>query len=293
MPLRPDLAGSRRYVAIVYLISIAAAFLGWELYEGPMHWRLLVGLGASTAVTFVAAVHADNGSVFDPWWSILPPFAALWLTGMSEAESLTPRQVAVHAVMWFWGIRLTINWIVGWPGLQHEDWRYVRLAEVWPTPKWVVRLLAVEGAPTIFVWLGCLPLYPALTMGDASFGWIDGLALFIGLGAVGLELAADEQMRIFARTKQRGDLMDQGLWGLSRHPNYLGEVSFWVSMWLFAVAAAPGEWWVVIGPITMIVLFVAGSIPLIEKRSRDRRPEWAGYESRVPALLPRIRARRD
>ena len=74
----------------------------------------------AAAVTFVAALHADNGSVFDPWWSVLPPFAALWLTGLSDSDGLTPRQVAVHAVVWFWAFRLTANWAIGWPGLHHE-----------------------------------------------------------------------------------------------------------------------------------------------------------------------------
>jgi steroid 5-alpha reductase family enzyme len=33
--------------------------------------------------------------------------------------------------------------------------------------------------------------------------------------------------------------MDMGLWRWCRHPNYLGEVLFWVSLWLFAIAADP------------------------------------------------------
>jgi steroid 5-alpha reductase family enzyme len=286
MPPRPDRAGSFRYVAVVYALAIAAAWLTWTTLDAHPHWVLLAGLAAATAVTFVAAIHTDNGSVFDPWWSVLPPFAALWLTGLSEADALTPRQLAVHAVVWFWAVRLTANWAVGWPGLQHEDWRYVDLKERWPVPRWVVYAVAVEGVPTLFVWLGCLSLHPALTLGDAGFGVLDGLALCVGLGAVSLELAADEQMRAFAATKRPGDLMDRGLWRLSRHPNYLGEILFWVSLWLFAVAAAPGVWWVAVGPLAMIGLFVGASIPMLDERSEARRPGYAEYARRTPALLP-------
>jgi len=286
MPPRPDRAGSFRYITVVYLIAIAAAWLTWLHVDAHPHWTLLAGLAAATAVTFVAAVHADNGSVFDAWWSVLPPFAALWLTGLSESEGLTPRQVAVQAVVWFWAARLTANWAVGWPGLQHEDWRYVDLKQRWPVPRWVVYLVAVEGVPTFFVWLGCLSLYPALALGDAGFGALDWLALGVGLLAVALELAADEQMRAFAATKQPGDVMDRGLWRLSRHPNYLGEIGFWVSLWLFAVAAAPSVWWVVAGPLAMIALFLGASIPMLDERSAARRPGYADYAGRTPALLP-------
>jgi steroid 5-alpha reductase family enzyme len=293
MSYRPDRAGSFRYLAGVYALAIAAAWLTWSQLEGHPQWTLLAGLAAATAVTFVATLHVDNGSVFDAWWSVLPPFAALWLTGLSEGDTLTPRQVAVHAVVWFWAIRLTTNWAVGWPGLQHEDWRYVEMKQSWPLPRWAVYLVAVDGAPTLFVWLGCLSLHPALVLGDAGFGWLDGLALFVGLGAVAIELAADEQMRSFGATKQPGDVMDRGLWRLSRHPNYFGEIAFWVSLWLFAVAAAPAVWWVLVGPLAMIGLFVFASIPLLDERSAERRPAYAAYATRTPALIPWPRRRDD
>ena len=291
MPPRPDRAGSFRYITVVYTIAIAAAWLVWAHIDLHPQWALLGGLAAATVVTFVAALHADNGSVFDPWWSVLPPFAALWLTGLSDSDGLTPRQLAVHAVVWFWAFRLTTNWVVGWPGLEHEDWRYVDLKERWPVPKWVVYLVAVEGVPMLFVWLGCLSLYPALALGDGSFGVLDGLALFVGLAAVAIELAADEQMRAFAETKRPGEIMDRGLWRLSRHPNYFGEIGFWVSLWLFAVAAAPSLWWVIAGPVAMIGLFLGASIPMLDKRSVARRPGYAEYARRTPALIPWPRRR--
>ena len=54
--------------------------------------------------------------------------------------------------------------------------------------------------------LGCLPLYPALAQGGAGFGWLDGVALFVGIAAVSIELLADEQMHAFAHHKQPGEL---------------------------------------------------------------------------------------
>jgi steroid 5-alpha reductase family enzyme len=286
MPLRPDRRGSFVYVAIVYFLAVVAAWIVWARLDGSPGWVLLAGFAAATGVTFLATLYADNGSVFDAWWSVLPPFAALWLTGLSESDGLTPRQVAVHVVVWFWAIRLTANWAVGWTGLDHEDWRYVAMKERWPVPDWVVYLAGVEGFPTLVVWLGCLSLYPALALGDAGFGVIDGIATVVGIAAVALELAADEQMRAFAATKQPGEIMERGLWRHARHPNYLGEIGFWISLWLFAVAAAPGVWWVIIGPLAMIGLFLGASIPLLDERSSARRPGFAAHAARTRALLP-------
>jgi len=282
--IRPDRSGSFAYVAVVYVLAVAAAWAVWQWGGLNPEFGLFVGLYASCAVTYAAILHADNGSVFDAWWSVLPPFVALWCTGLSDAESLTPRQLAVHTVVWFWAVRLTLNWARGWPGLEHEDWRYVDLAEKWPLPRWAVRLVAVVVAPTTFVALGCLPLFPVLASADAGFGVLDGLALIVGVGAVSIEALADEQMWSFARTKQPGEIMNHGLWKLSRHPNYFGEIGFWVSLWLFALAA--GAWWTGIGALAMIGLFQFASIPLLDERSIERRPGYAAYAARTPALIP-------
>ncbi len=155
MSLRPGRAGSFIYVSLVYGLAIAAAFLVWHGVTLPPQAALIAGLFAASAVTYVAILLSDNGSVFDVWWGVLPPFAALWLTGLSDTATLTPRQIAVHAVVWFWAVRLTANWARGWPGLDHEDWRYVGLAEKWPIPRWAVRLVGVVGSPmNQMIWWG-------------------------------------------------------------------------------------------------------------------------------------------
>ncbi len=93
-------------------------------------------------------------------------------------------------------------------------------------------------------------------------------------------------MRRFARTKQPGQIVDQGLWRHSRHPNYFGEILFWCSLWLFGLSAAPSWWWTVIGPIAMIAMFLGASIPMLDGRSAARRPAFAEYAERTRALVP-------
>jgi steroid 5-alpha reductase family enzyme len=291
MALRPSRSGSLLFIAGVYIAAIAVAWLFWLGAPLGPQAALFAGLFASSVVVYGAIQYADNGSVFDAWWSVLPPFAALWLTGLSDEPALTARQMAVLTVVWFWSVRLTLNWARSWPGLEHEDWRYRDLAEKWPLPAWAVRAIAVVGSPTLVVGIGCLPLHPAVTEGGSGFGLLDVLALTVGLAATSLELVADEQMRVFAETRQPGDVMDRGLWRLSRHPNYFGEICFWISLWLFAVAASPAAWWTGIGAIVMIAMFVFASIPLLDDRSTERRPGFAEYAARTPLLVPWPRRR--
>jgi steroid 5-alpha reductase family enzyme len=107
--------------------------------------------------------------------------------------------------------------------------------------------------------------------------------------AIALETAADRQLHRFTRDPaNRGRVADRGLWRYSRHPNYLGEIGFWWGLWLFAVAAAPAWWWTIAGPIAMVLLFTFVSVPLMDRRSLERRPAYADHMRRVPALLPSL-----
>jgi steroid 5-alpha reductase family enzyme len=80
--------------------------------------------------------------------------------------------------------------------------------------------------------------------------------------------------------------MDKGLWKYYRHPNYLGEVTFWWGLYLFALAAKPSYWWMVVGPIAITLLFVFVSIPMMDKRNLERRPGYAEHMKQVSAIIP-------
>ena len=59
-------------------------------------------------------------------------------------------------------------------------------------------------------------------------------------------------------------------------------------MALFGVAASPGDWWwLFVGVVAMVAMFLGASIPLMEKRSLERRPHYQAVIDRVPKLIPR------
>src|SRR5262245_36093140 len=164
----------------------------------------------------------NNGSVYDPYWSVIPPLIALYWIG-NVRHALPLRQAVVTTLIFLWGIRLTYNWARGWPGLHHEDWRYIDLYAA-GMPKWFISFFGIHFFPTIMVFLGCLPLIPAIAYGG-RWRLLDSVALVVTAGAILIELVADEQLRRFNRTKERGAIITDGLWAYSRHPNYFGEQS--------------------------------------------------------------------
>ena len=275
-------------IVAIYVVAIGAALAAASAVgiDRPFV-ALIAAYAASVAVLYVPSQLVGNGSTFDAWWSVVPPAVAIWFAFAAPNGNAT-RAVLLVTCAVLWGLRLTSNWAIGWTGLAHEDWRYRKLYADTPLPRWATSLLAVHVAPMVFVTLGSLPMIPALVTGTHAFGVLDVVATVVALLGVSLEQFADLDLRRFNRSKKPGDVLDQGLWSRSRHPNYLGEMMWWIGLWLFALAADLGAWWTIVGPLTMIVMFLTASIPLAEARSAERRPGWAEYAARTPRLLPRL-----
>jgi len=283
-------AASLAHVLLAYVVAIAVG-AAW-LYAGPDTDHLwLDGLIADVLATLVIFVFSrihHNSSFYDAYWSVLPPLLAIYWWSESTPDVNDVRAWLVIGVILFWAIRLTGNWIYAFPGFPHEDWRYPILKEGKGAAEPLVDLFAIHVIPTLQVFLGMVPVYVAVTRTGRDVGWLDIVAVVVGLGSVALTFTADLQMYRFARTKQPGQAMDQGLWAWSRHPNYLGEIGFWLSLGIFGLATSPSDWWwVFVGAIAMLALFLGASIPMMEQRSLERRPSYQDVIDRVPKLLPR------
>ena len=221
-------------IAVVYALAGAVALLVGRAL--PAWHPLLVVLVcdvAATLVVFAVSVAMDNTSVYDPYWSVAPlPIAAFLAHAGGE---LTPRALLMAGLLGAWGARLTFNWARGWPGMAHEDWRYADLRRKTGALYWPVSLAGLQLMPTVMVYLGCLPLWPALGS-SAPLGPLDLVAATLTGGAIWLEAAADLQLRQFVRSGPAPDaIMKQGLWARCRHPNYLGEIGFWWGLFLFGL----------------------------------------------------------
>jgi len=189
-------------------------------------------------------------------------------------------------------VRLTANWARGWTGLHHEDWRYVEIRAKTGALYWPASLAGIHLLPTVIVFLGCLPLWPALASGPRPLGLLDALAGLVTLAGIALEFFADEELRRFRLSNPpRETICETGLWRLSRHPNYLGEMLFWWGLALFSLAAAGFVWWSWLGALAVTAMFRFSTLPMMERRMLARRPAYAERQKRVPLVVPWPRPR--
>ncbi|WP_338889464.1 DUF1295 domain-containing protein [Rhodococcus sovatensis] len=275
-------------VAIAYAVAIAVGF-AW-LVLGPSTGQLwLDSLTAdllATLVIFAASRIHRNSSFYDAYWSVIPPLLAFywWFDAGTVVDDA--RWWLLMIVMVAWSIRLTGNWISTFRGLHHEDWRYPLLRERAGRLEGLADLFGIHVFPTLQVFAGLIPVYVVATRPGEVFGPLDLVAFVVGVGALSIETIADLQMRRFIHSNESGRSMDKGLWAWSRHPNYFGEFGIWLSFCLFGLAADPGAWWVMAGAVVMLMMFLGVSIPMMERRSLQRRPEYREVMGRVSRFLP-------
>ncbi|MBF4160852.1 DUF1295 domain-containing protein [Nocardioides sp. CBS4Y-1] len=280
-------------VTAVYAVAVLAGAL-WLLLGPQTPWRWFDTLVAdllATLVVFSGSRALGNSSVYDAYWSLAPPLLVLawWLDRDPGSDPV--RAVLFAGVLLAWAVRLTAHWVRGWSGLDHEDWRYPLLRDGAGRFGVVVDLVAIHVIPTVQVFVALLPAYLLTTGAPSSHPLailVLAVGLLVGLVAVTLETVADEQMRRFVAARTPGAVMDAGLWAWSRHPNYLGEWLWWLSVALVGLGAAPGQWWWALpGPAVMLAMFAFASIPMMDRRSLERRPAYAEVVARVPAFFPR------
>lgn len=167
----------------------------------------------------------------------------------------------------------------------HEDARYQTIRASWGTTFWWKSLFIVFVLQAILQWLVVLGPISGMTAPPSALGPLTWLGAAIAVAGLGLETLADRQLDTFKRTAPAGALMTTGLRAHVRHPNYAGEIVFWVG--IAAICIDAGAWLGLISPILITVFLtkVSGA-PLLDERLSESRPDYAAYRAEVPGFVP-------
>jgi steroid 5-alpha reductase family enzyme len=275
--------GAIGVMVVAYAVVVLAGVLVLHRVDAPPLAAMFLADLLGTAIVFGFSRALDNSSMYDPYWSVAPILMGAWW--WLEAD-LAGHGGLVMVALLVWGGRLTWNFLRGWSGLSHEDWRYVAIREKTGRAYWPVSLLGIHLFPTLLVFGGMLPAHVALS-GQPTLPVLAVMGLLTCLSAALIQGIADNQLRAFrASSPPPGSILDAGLWRYSRHPNYFGEVLFWWGIALLGLSADPGAVWTLIGPVGITALFVFISVPMTDRKTLESRPHYAAHMARVSGLVP-------
>jgi steroid 5-alpha reductase family enzyme len=182
-----------------------------------------------------------------------------------------------------WGLRLAFHLAARNFG-HGEDTRY----RVWRHhggPNWWIksfyRVYLLQGAIALVVATPIIAAFLA-TPGSLLINWIGVPIWLLGFA---IEAAADIQLNRFrARPDSALQVLDDGIWRFSRHPNYFGDALQWWGLGLFTFSTT--TWWSLVGPLLMTLVFLKLSNAVIERGLLKRRPDYAQYVARTNAFFP-------
>jgi steroid 5-alpha reductase family enzyme len=244
-----------------------------------------IAVAVLMAALWLASIPLRDVSIVDPAWG--PAFVLVGAVAALTADGCVGRRWLLAAMTGVWGLRLGSYLLVRKLGDRSEDRRYAVMRERRGASFVPWSLVMIFGVQGLLVLIVSLPVQVAAGRGGAlSAAIIPGVLLWVV--GFAFESIGDEQLRRFkARSDSHGQVMDQGLWRYTRHPNYFGDFCVWWGLWLVALTAGQ-TWWTFVGPVVMSILLIRVSgAGLLEKDIGNRRPGYADYIRRTSGFFPR------
>ena len=216
-------------------------------------------------------------------------YLASVLTSYSSGASLEPRTLIIIGMVSFWALRLGIFLFIRVLKVG-EDRRFREAKKsfskylVWWTMSALWVFLTTANALTLIVNNKKLVNQPIFYLGL--------LIWFIGIL---FEIIADEQKRRFRlNEKNRGKFISSGLWSISRHPNYFGEIILWIGIAIISLPTLSGFQYVtLISPLFIYLLLTRISGVNLLEESSDKKwgdlQEYEQYKRETPVLVPFIK----
>lgn len=254
----------------------------------PAAILVLAAMVAVMATAWLFQRRVGDAGWIDVFWTYGTGAVCVAVALLPFSKVDPSRQVLVAVLIAVWSLRLGTH-IARRVASSDEDLRYVELRKQWGG-RFQARLLRfVMLQPPVSVLLALSVHAAAHHYGPLDWRDFAGLML-LGIAIAG-EAVADEQMRRYKRDAQRPAVMDRGLWGRSRHPNYFFEWLVWMA--LPVIAFAPGEafsWLTLLAPIVMYLVLRHGTgVPMLEASMLERKGDaFRDYQRRVNAFFPSL-----
>jgi len=232
---------------------------------------------------WLISLKKNNVTHVDIMWSLFFVLNAIYFY-MTFTPSL--RSTFVVILVLIWGLRLsTYLTIRNWD--KPEDARYLKIRQNNEPNFRYKSAYIIFGLQSVLAWIVGSILLIAIE-NNQPLTWLDILGFSLTLFGIAYESIADYQLMQFKNDiKNRGKLLQSGLWKFSRHPNYFGELLVWWGF--FITTLATGIHFNLIAPLLMTFLILKFSgVTLLEANLIKKLDGYNNYKKKVNTLIPRF-----
>ena len=269
------LAGSPGSITLSGLPSFAlAASIGFIL-----HWLI-----------FIPSYIYQTEHYFDLIGSI--SYISIVLFTFLALNNLDIRSILIGLLIMVWAVRLG-SFLFNRVKRDGKDNRFtVMKTKFW----WFLFTWTIGG---LWVFITMAAGLAAMTSAKAvPLGWFALIGIVLWLEGFIVEIFADHQKTRFRSKKENRDkFINEGLWSLSRHPNYYGEITLWFGIAFIAFPVLQGwQLLTLISPIFVYILLTRISgITMLERRA-DKKwgddPEYQLYKQTTSSLIPMFKRKK-
>jgi len=214
-------------------------------------------------------------------------FVGVTLFSLLLSPSLDLRSVLLFAMILLWGGRLSI-FLFKRIQKAGKDGRFEDIKQSFP------RFLFAWTAQGLWVSFMLAPVFVSVLQPTGSIDAFLLIGALVWIFGYGFEVVADHQKSRFkARPENEGKFINEGLWKLSRHPNYFGEITLWVGITVIAIPSLSGWQFIALASplfIFSLLRFISG-VPMLEKRADEKwghLEAYQKYKRGTSRFLPRL-----
>lgn len=277
---------------LLFLATLAIATLGFTHIGLDGLLIPLIFTFIYFTIIFLIATAIKNNSIVDIGWGMGFVIGS-WLTLLVTEEPNVFAYIIVGLIT-VWGMRLSIRLFKRNYG-KPEDFRYAQWRKEWGDHVVLIAFFRVFMVQGIINFIVGSASYAIIRFNNFDELGISQVVVYVGLlvAFIGLlfEVIGDEQLRQHIN-KQTGKLLQSGLWSVTRHPNYFGEILIWSGLYIsglpmiYTGAVSPVYYGLlIISPVIMSLVLIKISTPLLEKHM-EKYDGWEAYKQRVPMIFP-------
>ncbi len=203
-------------------------------------------------------------------------------------NALTKTSILLFFLILFWGLRLGVYLFIRiLKSKKDKRFDNIRTSFIKFFMFWLLQ--------AITVWVILIPSILFFQFSTDNIPNLAFLGIFIWMLGLMIETFSDYQKYEFKRKPSNKDKwIAKGLWKYSRHPNYLGEITIWVGIYIYTISSLSIFYSLIslISPFWIFILlnFISG-VPILEKSANEKwgnDPKYLNYKEKTKSLIPYI-----